>query len=102
MFFDWDQDMYDPVMDEPARANTSDLNEELGQVMAMAMIMMFMMMITLLQDDKTMCILFTVRSSENKPLNYNSESFVSYIHMYTFTDTIHMHIFALTHKCMYD
>ena len=32
MFFNWDLDMYDPEMDEPARANTSDLNEELGQV----------------------------------------------------------------------
>ncbi|XP_052783537.1 phospholipid-transporting ATPase IF-like isoform X3 [Mya arenaria] len=32
MFFDWDLDMYDPNTNEPAKANTSDLNEELGQV----------------------------------------------------------------------
>ena len=32
MFFDWDLDMYDPVTNERAKANTSDLNEELGQV----------------------------------------------------------------------
>ena len=32
MFFDWDLDMYDPVSNEHAKANTSDLNEELGQV----------------------------------------------------------------------
>ncbi|WAR27505.1 AT11B-like protein, partial [Mya arenaria] len=31
MFFDWDLDMYDPNTNEPAKANTSDLNEELGQ-----------------------------------------------------------------------
>jgi len=28
----WDVEMYDPETDEPAKANTSDLNEELGQV----------------------------------------------------------------------
>jgi len=32
MFFDWDVEMYDPATNEPAKANTSDLNEELGQV----------------------------------------------------------------------
>ena len=32
MFFEWDVELYDPIMDEPAKANTSDLNEELGQV----------------------------------------------------------------------
>ncbi|XP_043259044.1 phospholipid-transporting ATPase IF-like [Colletes gigas] len=31
-FFSWDIDMYDPSTDQPALANTSDLNEELGQV----------------------------------------------------------------------
>lgn len=32
MFFDWDVEMYDELSDEPAKALTSDLNEELGQV----------------------------------------------------------------------
>ena len=32
LFFEWDADMYDPLTDEPAKANTSDINEELGQV----------------------------------------------------------------------
>ncbi|OAD56072.1 putative phospholipid-transporting ATPase IF, partial [Eufriesea mexicana] len=31
-FFNWDIDMYDEATDQPALANTSDLNEELGQV----------------------------------------------------------------------
>ncbi|XP_053972565.1 phospholipid-transporting ATPase IF [Hylaeus volcanicus] len=31
-FFSWDIDMYDESTDQPALANTSDLNEELGQV----------------------------------------------------------------------
>ncbi|XP_020288805.1 probable phospholipid-transporting ATPase IF isoform X2 [Pseudomyrmex gracilis] len=31
-FFGWDLDMYDAANDQPALANTSDLNEELGQV----------------------------------------------------------------------
>jgi hypothetical protein len=31
-FFDWDLMMYNVVTDEPAKARTSDLNEELGQV----------------------------------------------------------------------
>ena len=32
MFFGWDVEMYDAQNNEPAKANTSDLNEELGQV----------------------------------------------------------------------
>ena len=32
MFFAWDVEMYDATTNEPAKANTSDLNEELGQV----------------------------------------------------------------------
>ena len=32
MFFGWDLGMYDEDLNERARANTSDLNEELGQV----------------------------------------------------------------------
>lgn len=32
MFFEWDRDMYDSKSNEAARAITSDLNEELGQV----------------------------------------------------------------------
>lgn len=32
MFFEWDIDMYDEQSDKPAKAKTSDLNEELGQV----------------------------------------------------------------------
>ncbi|XP_055869059.1 phospholipid-transporting ATPase IF-like isoform X2 [Biomphalaria glabrata] len=32
IFFGWDVEMYDPSVDERAKANTSDLNEELGQV----------------------------------------------------------------------
>ncbi|XP_060071091.1 phospholipid-transporting ATPase IF-like [Ylistrum balloti] len=32
LYFNWDIDMYDEKMDQPAKANTSDLNEELGQV----------------------------------------------------------------------
>ena len=32
MFFAWDVEMYDAVANEPAKALTSDLNEELGQV----------------------------------------------------------------------
>ncbi|KAG7189384.1 hypothetical protein KM043_017031 [Ampulex compressa] len=31
-FFGWDTDMYDKTSDQPAMTNTSDLNEELGQV----------------------------------------------------------------------
>ncbi|CAK9806962.1 Phospholipid-transporting ATPase IF [Anthophora plagiata] len=31
-FFSWDIDMYDEATDQPALANTSDLNEELGQI----------------------------------------------------------------------
>ena len=33
LFFEWDGEMYDPITDEPAKANTSDINEELGQVL---------------------------------------------------------------------
>ncbi|XP_072764277.1 phospholipid-transporting ATPase IF isoform X2 [Anoplolepis gracilipes] len=32
LFFGWDLDMYDAASDQPALVNTSDLNEELGQV----------------------------------------------------------------------
>lgn len=32
MFIGWDKMMYDEKSDIPAKANTSDLNEELGQV----------------------------------------------------------------------
>lgn len=32
LFFEWDSEMYDPITNEPAKANTSDINEELGQV----------------------------------------------------------------------
>lgn len=32
MFIGWDLEMYDAENDQPAKANTSDLNEELGQV----------------------------------------------------------------------
>ena len=32
MFFGWDVEMYDHEKNERAIANTSDLNEELGQV----------------------------------------------------------------------
>ena len=32
MYLGWDLEMYDEGMDSPAKANTSDLNEELGQV----------------------------------------------------------------------
>ena len=32
MFLEWDRDLYDPVTDEPAKCNSSDLNEELGQI----------------------------------------------------------------------
>ncbi len=32
MFFAWDQELYCPIADEPAICNSSDLNEELGQV----------------------------------------------------------------------
>ncbi|XP_064638514.1 phospholipid-transporting ATPase IF-like isoform X2 [Lineus longissimus] len=32
MFFGWDIEMYDAQINQPAKANTSDLNEELGQV----------------------------------------------------------------------
>lgn len=31
-FFEWDLEMYDPVTDQPAKANNSNLNEDLGQV----------------------------------------------------------------------
>ena len=31
-FFGWDEDLYCPETDERAMCNTSDLNEELGQV----------------------------------------------------------------------
>ena len=32
LFFSWDVNMYDERTDLPAQTNTSDLNEELGQV----------------------------------------------------------------------
>ncbi len=32
IFFVWDDDLYCPIADERAICNTSDLNEELGQV----------------------------------------------------------------------
>ncbi|XP_028397580.1 probable phospholipid-transporting ATPase IF isoform X2 [Dendronephthya gigantea] len=32
LFFNWDVEMYNEETDEPAKANTSDLNEELGQI----------------------------------------------------------------------
>ena len=32
MFFKWDVDMYDEENDLNARVNTSDINEELGQI----------------------------------------------------------------------
>ena len=31
-FFDWDLQMYNEKTDEPAKARSSDVNEELGQV----------------------------------------------------------------------
>jgi len=31
-FFDWDMHMYNDETDEPAKARSSDVNEELGQV----------------------------------------------------------------------
>ena len=41
MFFVWDVELYDPILDEPAKANTSDLNEELGQVLLFICILSF-------------------------------------------------------------
>ena len=35
-FFAWDKELYCPAADEYAICNTSDLNEELGQVTFMA------------------------------------------------------------------
>ena len=32
MFFKWDTELYCPISEEGAICNTSDLNEELGQV----------------------------------------------------------------------
>lgn len=32
LYLQWDLEMYDEEMDTAAKANTSDLNEELGQV----------------------------------------------------------------------
>ncbi len=32
MFFQWDTEMFDAQVNEHAKSNTSDLNEELGQV----------------------------------------------------------------------
>ena len=32
MFLEWYRELYDPVTDEPAQCNSSDLNEELGQI----------------------------------------------------------------------
>lgn len=32
IFFVWDKDLYCPITEEGAICNTSDLNEELGQV----------------------------------------------------------------------
>ena len=32
MFLEWDRELYDPVTDEPAKCNSSDLNEERGQI----------------------------------------------------------------------
>eukprot|EP00092_Neocalanus_flemingeri_P006019 GFUD01006485.1.p1 GENE.GFUD01006485.1~~GFUD01006485.1.p1 ORF type:complete len:1188 (+),score=195.19 GFUD01006485.1:192-3755(+) len=32
LFLVWDRDLYDPETDEPAKCNSSDLNEELGQI----------------------------------------------------------------------
>ena len=32
MYLQWDLEMYDEEMDTACQANTSDLNEELGQV----------------------------------------------------------------------
>ena len=32
MFLEWDRDLYDPDTDEAAKVNSSDLNEELGQI----------------------------------------------------------------------
>ena len=37
MYFGWDVEMYDAQLNEPAKANTSDLNEELGQVSTYAL-----------------------------------------------------------------
>jgi phospholipid-translocating ATPase len=31
-FIQWDLEMYDELTDQPAKANSSDLNEDLGQV----------------------------------------------------------------------
>jgi phospholipid-translocating ATPase len=31
-FFEWDEKMYDAARDLPAKANSSDLNEDLGQI----------------------------------------------------------------------
>ena len=39
MFFAWDVDMFDAGTNERAKANTSDLNEELGQVYITYLIM---------------------------------------------------------------
>ena len=32
MFIIWDRDLYDPSSDQTAMVNSSDLNEELGQI----------------------------------------------------------------------
>lgn len=32
MFLEWDLELYDPATNQPAKCNSSDLNEELGQV----------------------------------------------------------------------
>ena len=46
IFFEWDIEMYDPKTDEPAKANTSDINEELGQVCVIWLLVGFVIKIT--------------------------------------------------------
>lgn len=41
MFFKWDCSMYDDELDHPAQANTSDLNEELGQAKVLLFLFSF-------------------------------------------------------------
>ena len=43
MFMEWDLELYDPATNQPAKCNSSDLNEELGQVRRTTFFLLFVL-----------------------------------------------------------
>jgi len=92
LFFDWDIEMYHEPTDEPAKANTSDLNEELGQVQYVFSDKTG----TLTENDMQFrqCSIESIKYSEENGTFFNYEN-NTYLNKESLTDDVRQFLIAL-------